>query len=322
MGTGAPGGGNFNPGYGGGGGGGPQGAGASGRQLYVSNVCPSSSAAPLASVLTLLKLPFNIGWQDMKDLFRQAGKGETCQQSICSIADGIPARVGGVIRADVHIGPDGRPKGSGIVVFESPEDARNAIQQFNGYDWQGRILEVREDRFANNASGNFGGRGGFGGGMRGGFSGNFGGRGGFGGHRGGFGYGGGRGGFGGGPGGPGGPGFGGPAEGGPSVPPNAFTDYATAGTDRGEVIYVRNVSRSELKLHESYTNMQPHSSHGRPAMRILLSSSPLSARSSRPKFSMSPVAAPADLALFDSTVPILPRQPFRNSRATSMVAVP
>lgn len=151
------------------------------------------------------------------------------------------AHNGTVIRADVHIGPDGRPKGSGIVAFESPDDARNAIQQFNGYDWQGRPLEVREDRFAGAGPG-FGGRGGFG--ARGGFGGGFPGRGGFA-PRGGFGGGfGGRGGFGG--------GFGGAAMGGfdagagvaagPSAVPNPFTDYATAGTDRSETIYVRNVS--------------------------------------------------------------------------------
>ncbi|GJC77782.1 putative RNA-binding protein [Colletotrichum liriopes] len=148
-----------------------------------------------ATTQAVAALPYTVGWQDLKDLFRQA------------------ARNGVVIRADVHLGPDGRPKGSGIVVFENPDDARNAIQQFNGYDWQGRLLEVREDRFAG-AGGpmGFGGRGGFGGGgMRGGFGGGYG-RGGFGGGRGGFGGGGyGRGGFGGGPGvggigGPGAPG--------------------------------------------------------------------------------------------------------------------
>ncbi|KAK4452072.1 single-strand telomeric DNA-binding protein GBP2 [Podospora aff. communis PSN243] len=181
----------FNPGLGGGAGGG-------GRQIYVSN------------------LPYTVGWQDLKDLFRAA------------------ARAGGVIRADVHLGPDGRPKGSGIVVFESPDDARNAIQQYNGYDWQGRILEVREDRFAGSA---MGGGGGFGrGGFRGGFGGGYGGRGGFGGGRGGFG--GGRGGFGGGYGGqPGGYDAGGAASG----PPNPFTDFATSGTERCEIIYVRNL---------------------------------------------------------------------------------
>jgi RNA recognition motif. (a.k.a. RRM, RBD, or RNP domain) len=160
----------------------------------------------------------------------------------------LTAQQGAVIRADVHIGPDGRPKGSGIVAFESPDDARNAIAQFNGYDWQGRMLEVREDRYAGAPGGFGGGRGGFGGG-RGGFGGGFAGRGGFAGGRGGFGgggFGGGRGGFGGGAGGPPGA-YGAPAPGpefAASVPPNDFTDFATSGGERSEIIYVRNVSQT------------------------------------------------------------------------------
>ncbi|KAL1864930.1 g-strand binding protein [Paecilomyces lecythidis] len=207
--TGPPGRGDFGgPGRGGFGGFGGGGGGGGGRQIYVSNVF-------------LLQLPFNVGWQDLKDLFRQA------------------AQHGAVIRADVHTDPSGRPKGSGIVAFESPEDARTAIQQFNGYDWQGRTLEVREDRYAGGGPG-FGGRGGFGGGF---------GRGGFGGRGGGFGGRGGYGGFGG-RGGYGGGGFGGgPSAGfaaaggepGASVPPNPFTDYATSGGEKSPVIYVRNL---------------------------------------------------------------------------------
>src|ERR1700761_6786495 len=101
----------------------------------------------------------------------------------------ITAQEASVIRADVHVDPTGRPKGTGIVAFESPNDARTAIQQFNGYYWHGRALEVREDRYASSGPpmGGFGGRGSFGGG--------FGMRGGYGGGRGGFG---GRGGYGGG----------------------------------------------------------------------------------------------------------------------------
>lgn len=151
--------------------------------------------------------------------------------------------MGNIIRADVHIGPDGRPKGSGIVVFDNADDARNAIQSFNGYDWQGRNLEVREDRFAGSAppnrggyGGSFGGRGGFAGGR-----GGFGGRGGYGG-----GFGGSRGGYGGGYGGGGPPpsagSYDGGSGGGAAVAPNAFTDFATGGGERSEVIYVRNVS--------------------------------------------------------------------------------
>lgn len=158
------------------------------------------------------------------------------------------------MRADVHMGQDGRPKGTGIVAFESPNDARNAIQQFNGYTWQDRALEVREDRFANNFGG---GRGGFG---RGGFGGpGFGGRGGF--QRGGFqgGYGGGRGGGfqggyqGGFQGGHGG-GYDQPAVG---ATPNAFTDYAGPGTDRSEIIYVKNLpwSTSNEDLVELFTTI-------------------------------------------------------------------
>ncbi|MCJ1362287.1 hypothetical protein MMC16_001390 [Acarospora aff. strigata] len=205
-------------GYGAGGGGYGAPPSGGGRQIYVSN------------------LPYTVGWQDLKDLFRQA------------------AQQGSVIRADVHVGPDGRPKGSGIVAFETADDARNAITQFNGYDWQGRALEVREDRFAGSGPGGFSARGGFGGGYgaRGGFGG---GRGGYGG-RGGFGGGyGGRGGFGGG-------GFGGGAAGGydaagASVPPNPFTDYASSGGERSAIIYVRNLpwSTSNEDLVDLFTTI-------------------------------------------------------------------
>ncbi|KAK2737237.1 hypothetical protein FQN57_000404 [Myotisia sp. PD_48] len=195
------------------GGGGARGGGFGGhgsRQIYIAN------------------LPYNVGWQDLKDLFRQATQHGT------------------VVRADVHVDPAGRPKGSGIVAFENADDARNAIQQFNGYEWQGRHLEVREDRYAN-AAGQFPGRGGFGGG-------NFGGRAGFGGGRGGFGnrgafggnYGGGRGGYGVGGFAPPmnnaenvGGGVGGPP--GASIPPNPFTDFATYGGEKNSIIYVRNL---------------------------------------------------------------------------------
>jgi RNA recognition motif-containing protein len=143
-----------------------------------------------------------------------------------------------VIRADVHLGHDGRPKGSGVVAFESPDDARNAIAQFNNYDWQGRLLEVREDRFAGSPGSGFGGRGGFGGG---GGRGGMGARGGYGGGRGAFGGGyGGRGGYGGGYG--GGPSYdAGAAANAAVAPPNPFTDFASSGGERSETIYVRNV---------------------------------------------------------------------------------
>ncbi|KAF5310869.1 hypothetical protein D9619_007686 [Psilocybe cf. subviscida] len=98
-----------------------------GNQLYVGN------------------LPYQAGWQDLKDLFRTAGN---------------------IIRADINIGADGRPKGSGTVVFETPKDAQQAITMYHGFDWYGRTLEVREDRYAG-LSGGGGFRGGARGGLRG-----------------------------------------------------------------------------------------------------------------------------------------------------------
>jgi len=98
-----------------------------GNQLYVGN------------------LPYQAGWQDLKDLFRTAGN---------------------IIRADINIAPDGRPKGSGTVVFETAKDAQQAINMYHGFDWYGRTLEVREDRYAG-LSGPSGFRGGLRGGLRG-----------------------------------------------------------------------------------------------------------------------------------------------------------
>ncbi|GAA6024314.1 hypothetical protein JCM11491_005983 [Sporobolomyces phaffii] len=131
--------------HGGAGFGGPVAAAGQGRHLYIQG------------------LPFTVGWQDLKDLFRAAGN---------------------IIRADVKIGPDGSHSGTGTVVYESAADAQNAIAMYNGFEFQGNLLEVREDRFPNNhmggggymGRGGFAGRGGFGGfGGRGGFAGGFGG---------------------------------------------------------------------------------------------------------------------------------------------------
>jgi len=105
-----------------------------GNQLYVGN------------------LPYQAGWQYLKDLFRSAGN---------------------IVRADINIGVDGRPKGSGTVIFETAKDAQNAIGMYHGFDWYGRILEVREDRYAGlSGPGSYRGMGrGLGRGLRGGFRG-------------------------------------------------------------------------------------------------------------------------------------------------------
>lgn len=122
------------------------------RSGYGSSERGYGNSGPVAQVtspqLYVTNLPYSVSWQDLKDLFRNAGN---------------------VIRADVNMGFDGRSKGTGIILFESISEAQNAVKQFQGYDWQGRMLEIREDRFASSAGrgssrGGFsdrGGRGGF-----------------------------------------------------------------------------------------------------------------------------------------------------------------
>ncbi|SPO25578.1 uncharacterized protein UTRI_03297_B [Ustilago trichophora] len=92
---------------------------------------PFNSQMPTTSyagrVLFVGNLPFHCQWQDLKDLFRAAGN---------------------IQRADVAIGPDGRSRGFGTVLFATQEDAQNAVRLYHGYEYSGRTLKVHFDRFA------------------------------------------------------------------------------------------------------------------------------------------------------------------------------
>jgi RNA recognition motif-containing protein len=46
----------------------------------------------------------------------------------------------------VSLGPDNRSRGYGTVLLATAEDAGRAIDMYNGYSWQTRVLEVRPDR--------------------------------------------------------------------------------------------------------------------------------------------------------------------------------
>ncbi|KAI8845406.1 hypothetical protein BC829DRAFT_445749 [Chytridium lagenaria] len=70
-------------------------------------------------------LPYSVGWQDLKDLFRKAGN---------------------VVRSDIPTDHQNRSKGFGTVVMSSVEEARKAVSLYNGYELNGRRIEVREDR--------------------------------------------------------------------------------------------------------------------------------------------------------------------------------
>ncbi len=80
-------------------------------------------------------LPFSINWQALKDIFRECGT---------------------IIHADVRLDNYGRSRGFGIVSFENKEDVDNAIKRFNGYEVEGRALDVHEGK--NNAALNEGSR--------------------------------------------------------------------------------------------------------------------------------------------------------------------
>lgn len=76
--------------------------------------------------IVVCNLPYHTKWQELKDIFRSCGE---------------------VIHADVMIGSDGRSKGMGTVLFESEQQAHHAIQELNGAELDGRVIEVRHDRY-------------------------------------------------------------------------------------------------------------------------------------------------------------------------------
>ena len=108
----------------------------------------------MAKKLYVGNLAFQTTSQDLQELFAQAGTVESA--SIIEDRD------------------TGRSKGFAFVEMSTDEEAKSAIEQFNGKEIAGRMLKVNEARPRENRSGgggrNFGGgnRGGFGGGRSGG----------------------------------------------------------------------------------------------------------------------------------------------------------
>ncbi|KAK7453449.1 g-strand binding protein [Stygiomarasmius scandens] len=99
------------------------------------SLVPLGQSSATANQLFVGNIPFQASWQDLKDLFRTS-TSPAFPAGLC------PAR------ADIIFGDDGRSKGYGIVSFSTAEEAQKAIELFDGYEWYGRVIEVREDRYA------------------------------------------------------------------------------------------------------------------------------------------------------------------------------
>jgi len=111
---------------------------------------PMRKGISMAKKLYVGNLAFQTTSQDLKELFAQAGTVESA--SIIEDRD------------------TGQSKGFAFVEMSTDEEAKAAIEQFNGKEVAGRMLKVNEARPRENRSGGGGGRN-FGGGNRGGYGG-------------------------------------------------------------------------------------------------------------------------------------------------------
>ena len=75
--------------------------------------------------LFISNLPFDCNWRALRDTF---------------------AQVGAVRRADIILDAAGRSRGMGTVVFDSPDEAKKAVDEFDGIEMAGRPMGVRFDR--------------------------------------------------------------------------------------------------------------------------------------------------------------------------------
>lgn len=85
---------------------------------------PPPARAPMFEVF-IINLPYAMTWQSLKDLFREAGD---------------------VIRADIELDRNGYSRGFGSVYYGTEDEMFNAIERFNGFEVDGRVLQVREGK--------------------------------------------------------------------------------------------------------------------------------------------------------------------------------
>lgn len=80
------------------------------------------------SILTTLQLPWSTSNDDLVELFQTIGKVE---------------------QAEIQYEPNGRSRGSGVVRFDSPDNADTAISKFTNYQYGGRPLGLSYVRYLN-----------------------------------------------------------------------------------------------------------------------------------------------------------------------------
>lgn len=90
-------------------------------------------------------LPFHTSWQDLKGYDEKKRKWLWLTRWF--VLDTFKV-AGTVVRAEV-LAVDGKPRGAGTVLFDSPEAANKAIQTFNSATMDGRVITVKLDRKAN-----------------------------------------------------------------------------------------------------------------------------------------------------------------------------
>lgn len=92
---------------------------------YGSTQASPASVPKPGTEIFVGNLPFSITWYSLKDLMRKAGQ---------------------VVRADVRLDSAGKSRGFGTVVFATEEAAAKAVEEFQGYEIEGRKLDTRPGR--------------------------------------------------------------------------------------------------------------------------------------------------------------------------------
>ena len=86
---------------------------------------PTSRRAPPERRIFVSNIPFEMKWQEVKDLFRD--------------------NVGDVSYVELFNDENDKPRGCGILEFSTEDLAKNAVEKMHRYEYKGRKIVVKED---------------------------------------------------------------------------------------------------------------------------------------------------------------------------------